>query len=70
MVERFSPRLVAIAPDHRMRAAPFERFLRVQSGVNAAENHGRAAFARQAAKLVSAQSIAGVDSDPHHITWS
>ena len=58
-----APREVAVALDDGMAAAEVQRFLRVQRGVDAAVHDERAAVSRDAADLVSAQGVAGVDAD-------
>src|SRR4029079_2195068 len=54
---------VAVAFHHRVRAAALEGFLRIESGVDAAEDHEGSAFPHHAAESVSAQRISGMNPD-------
>ena len=46
-----------------MCAAPLERLLRIERGMDSAEHHPGAPLARRASDLVSSQGVAGVDAD-------
>jgi hypothetical protein len=67
IVQRLGPDHVAVAFDHRVGAAQFNRFFRIKGRVDAPENYPGAAFAGDFAHLVAAQGISRVDPDPHHI---
>ena len=51
-----------------MRAAALEHFLGKQRRVDAAEDHVRAALARQPPDLVPAQRVARVNADPDDVS--
>ena len=61
------PDHIAIALYHGVRSAQFRRFLRIERRVNSAENDSRALCASRVADLISPQSVAGVNTDAHHI---
>ena len=58
-----SPGNVAVAFDHGVTLADFERFLRKERRMNATVDDPGSAFSRHAADGVSAQCVAGVDAD-------
>ena len=70
IAERLTPGEVAIAFYYCMRSAPGKGFLGIQSGMNAAEDYGGAAFTRLEAKAIATQGIAGMYSYSHHIAGS
>ena len=65
--QHLRPDDVAIALDDRVRGAVLARFVRVERGVNAAEDDRRATLAREAADLIAAQRVRGVDADADDI---
>ena len=62
-----APHDVAVAFDHGMGAAELLRLFRIERGVNAAEDHPGAALAAEAAQIIAAAGIAGVDADTDDI---
>src|SRR5581483_3223181 len=70
IVERLSPSTVAIAFYHGMGSTLVKGFLRVQSGMDAAEDYGGAALAGLSPKAIATQGITSVNSYPHHVAWS
>ena len=62
------PDEIAVALDDRVRGAMLEDLVREERGVNAAEDDPGAALARQAADLVAAPRVAGVDADADDVT--
>ena len=67
VIDHERPDDVAVAADDRVRAAEFVRFVGVERGVYAAEDHRRAARSRGGADLVAAQRVARVDPDPDNV---
>ena len=63
ILQRFRPHLVPITFNYGVCAAKFDGFLRVESGVNAAKDHIRAALTSYFANFISAQSIRSVNAD-------
>ncbi len=61
------PDAIAVALDHGMSAAVFERLVREQARVNAAVHDVGAALAGRAADFVAAQGVEGVDPDPDDV---
>src|SRR5437667_4116566 len=61
VLQRFRPHPVAITLNYGVCAAKLDGFLRVESGVNAAKDHIRAAFPSDFANFISAQSIRSVN---------
>src|SRR5437667_7527047 len=61
------PNQIAIALHDGMRAAEFQGFVGVEGGVDPSENYKGAALPRHSPQGVSAEGVAGVDADPHHI---
>src|SRR5678816_4264227 len=68
MFDHHRPHDVAVAGDHGMRGATFLRFVRIQGGVDAAEDHRRAARPHRSANLITTQRIASVDPDSDDVT--
>src|SRR5580692_1104877 len=66
--KRPPPRDVAVTLDHRVRAAEFERFVGIKSGVNSAKDYKCAPAARHLANLVTAQRVRGMNTNPDRIS--
>src|SRR5712692_2767580 len=60
------PNDVSIPLYHRMSASELKRFLRVEAGVNAAEDYMRSALSGHAPYFVATQAIAAMDPDANH----
>jgi hypothetical protein len=61
------PHHITIAPDDGVCASLVVCFLRIQGGVNSAENHIRTPVARDPPDLIPAQRIRRVNTDPNDI---
>ena len=66
--EGLRPGALAVSLDHGVRTAQSECLVRVKRRVDPAVNHECAGLARQLPHLVSAQGVAGMDADAHHVT--
>ena len=67
VVEDDRPDLVAVALDDRVRAAEALGFFGIERRVDAAVDDGRALGSRLGADFVSAEGVAGVDAETHHV---
>jgi hypothetical protein len=67
ILQHFSPSDVSIALDNGMSGAQIESLLRVQTGMNAAEDDPSTLFSGDPSHLIPAQGIACVDSDSHNV---
>ena len=63
VAQHLAPDDVAVALDDRVRPAELVRLVRIERGVNAAVDDGRAAALGRVADLVAAQRVAGVNAD-------
>lgn len=61
------PYQIAIAFDHAVCAAKFERLVGKERGVNPAEDHVRAASACDLSDLITSQRICGMNSNSYNV---
>ena len=67
IVKGVFPDYVAVTLDDSMRAATFERFLRIERWVDSAENNDGAQFIQLTPEGIATQGVTRVDSDADHI---
>ena len=63
VAKRLSPGQISIAANHAMGGSAFKRLFRIECRMNPSKDNQRSALSRQAAHRVSAQCVAGVNTD-------
>jgi hypothetical protein len=68
VAKRKGPHAFAVSGDDRVRAAQVARLVRIQRGVDAAEDDHRTSGARSRPDLVAAKRVARMDADADHVS--